>query len=171
MSNNAYQAQVLMLLIVAIIIICICLIVFAVLNRRTQKEIIRMNQYSINTQVAIDNSIRDLLNDIVSECFEDYKIMVLYPLREGYISDERELQIRSDLVMKVTERLSPMALDKLSLRYNLANIGAIIADKIYIAVMDYVVDHNNQLQFNEGVSAESIRNATAAEKKKTNKRS
>ena len=128
-----------------------------------------MNQYSINTQVAIDTTIRDLLNDIVTECFDDYKIMVLYPLREGYINDERELQIRNDLVNKVTERLSPMTLDKLSLRYNLVNIGAIIADKIYIAVMNYVVDHNTQLEFAEGKIPDTIK-STTEKKKQTSSR-
>ena len=36
-----------------------------------------------------------------------------------------------------------MSLDKLSLRYNVNNIDRIIADKVYIVVTNYVVEHND----------------------------
>ena len=68
--------------------------------------------------------------------------MVLIPKNELYITDEREKEIRNDLVQKVVQRLSPMALDKISLFYNVHQIDSIIADKVYITVMNYVVSHN-----------------------------
>ena len=69
--------------------------------------------------------------------------MVLAPRNEGYITEQREEEIRSDLVAKVSERISPIAMDKLSLRYNISNIDRVIGDKIYIVVTNYVVEHND----------------------------
>ena len=86
------------------------------------------------------------MNDIIDDCFRDYEIMVLVPKNELYITDEREKEIRNDLVAKVVERLSPMALDKISLFYNVHRIDEIIADKVYITVMNYVVSHNSLIE-------------------------
>lgn len=112
-------------------------------NRRHQKEILELGRYSTNVQAIIDKNIPNLLSDIIEDCFRDYEIMILIPRNELYITDEREKEIRADLVQKVVNRLSPMALDKLSLFYNVHKIDEIIADKVYITVMDYVVRHNS----------------------------
>lgn len=112
-------------------------------NRKHQKEILELGRYSTNVQAIIDKNIPNLLSDIIEDCFRDYEIMILIPRNELYITDEREKEIRADLVQKVVNRLSPMALDKLSLFYNVHKIDEIIADKVYITVMDYVVKHNS----------------------------
>ena len=108
-----------------------------------RKEMLNVSQYTANTQAIIDDSIPLLLNSVIDECFTDYKVLVLEPRQEGYISNEREDEIRKDLISKIVERLSPMSLDKLSLRYNINNIDRIIADKVYIVVTNYVVEHND----------------------------
>lgn len=108
-----------------------------------RKEMLKVSQYTVNTQAIIDDSIPLLLNSVIDECFTDYKVLVLEPRQEGYISNEREDEIRKDLISKIVERLSPMSLDKLSLRYNVNNIDRIIADKVYIVVTNYVVEHND----------------------------
>lgn len=112
-------------------------------NKKHQEEIMELGRYSTNVQAVIDKNIPELLNDIIEDCFRDYEIMVLIPKNELYITDEREKEIRSDLVHKVVDRLSPMALDKISLFYNVHRIDEIIADKVYITVMNYVFTHNN----------------------------
>ena len=83
---------------------------------------------------------------IIKESFDDYKVKSLLPLQEGIINSAREEEIRNTLVSIVSTRISSAALDKLSLFYNRNNIASIIADKIYITVMNYVVDHNLGLQ-------------------------
>ena len=87
-------------------------------------------------------SIPEILNLIIQDCFTDYKVKTLLPLQEGFINATREDQIRQALVEMVSGRISNAALDKLSLFYNIQNIAAIMADKIYITVMQYVIDHN-----------------------------
>ena len=73
-----------------------------------------------------------------------------------FISDEREKKIREDLVEIVTDRLSPATLDKIGLFYNVREIDKIIADKIYITVMNYRVEHNTPYANNENLD---VRNA------------
>ena len=111
-------------------------------NHKHQEKLLELGRYSTNVQAVIDKNIPELLNDIIEDSFRDYEIMVLIPKNELYITDEREKEIRNDLVHKVVQRLSPMALDKISLFYNVHQIDSIIADKVYITVMNYVVSHN-----------------------------
>ena len=111
-------------------------------NKTHQSQLLELSRYSINVQAIIDKNVPELLNDIIDDCFKDYEIMVLAPKNELYITDEREKEIRNDLVEIVVKRLSPMALDKISLFYNVHNIDEIIAEKVYITVMNYVVSHN-----------------------------
>ena len=129
-------------------IVCLSILAFIYFKQAKERDaaVLRMNEYAINVQAIIDDSIPEILNGIIDECFTDYKLLVLFPKNEAYLTEEREREIRQDLAAKVTERLSPMAIDKLSLRYNVANIGAIIADKIYIVVMNYVIEHNATLE-------------------------
>lgn len=125
-------------------VLCVFLISYSIKSGiKYRNEMLKTSRYNINTQAIIDDSITLLLNSIIDECFTDYKVLVLEPRQEGYISSEREDEIRKDLISKIVERLSPMSLDKLSLRYNIDNIDRIIADKVYIVVTSYVVEHND----------------------------
>lgn len=122
--------------------VTIILYLFHIGNKKHQKELLELGRYSTNVQAVIDDSIPQILEFIINDAFQDYQIMVLIPKNELYITDEREKEIRRDLVEKVVNRMSPMALDKISLFYNVHKIDEIIADKVYITVMNYVVQHN-----------------------------
>lgn len=104
-----------------------------------------LTKYSINVSANIDRSIPGVLEYIIQDCFNDYKIKNL-AYKNEYITPEKEANIRKDLVGMVSDRISPAALDKLSLFYKIDSIASILADKIYITVMDYVVDNNKNFQ-------------------------
>ena len=131
--------------IISLILLCLtAVLIFVVIsNWRHRKNIERMTMYQINVTSTIDSSIPEILSMVIRECFDDYQIKTLLPLEEGYINSEREAEIRKGLVEVVTSRLSSATLDKLSLYYNIKNIADIIADKVYITVLNYVVNHNN----------------------------
>lgn len=131
--------------IISFILLCLtAVLIFVVIsNWKHRKNIERMTMYQINVTSTIDSSIPEILSMVIRECFEDYQIKTLLPLEEGYINSEREAEIRKGLVEVVTSRLSSATLDKLSLYYNIKNIADIIADKVYITVLNYVVNHNN----------------------------
>lgn len=130
--------------IIAICLICLFLLTLYIIysNNKHKKAMEELSKYSIHTSATIDLSIPEILNIIIQDAFNDYKIKSLLPLEEGFINSTREDKIRKDLVDLVSSRISNAALDKLSLFYNLQNIAAIMADKIYIVVMEYVIDHN-----------------------------
>ena len=120
----------------------ILLFLFYRSNRKHQEELFRLGQYSYNIQAVIDKSIPAILDSIIEDCFTDYQIMELIPKDDIFIGDEKEKEIREKLVDLVVNRISPAALDKISLFYNVRKIDEVIADKIYITVMNYCVAHN-----------------------------
>lgn len=113
-----------------------------------QKDIIENSRYEINTRLA-EYKAAELLNSFIEDCFMDYQLMILIPKREMYISDEREQEILSDLAAKVAERISPNLIDRLSQFYNPDSIDKIIADKISIAVTNYIINNNRPIQPDE----------------------
>lgn len=115
------------------------------LNHKHKKHIEDITMYQIHTSAQIDSSIPEILDLIIQESFTDYQVKYLTPANDGYINSEREAEIRKELVAVVTSRISSAAIDKISLFYNIKNIADIIADKIYILVMNYVIDHNENL--------------------------
>lgn len=125
---------------VSILVLCTVVIV---LNNNNRKSLEKLSLYQINTSSVIDSSIPEILNLIIQESFIDYQVKNVVA-NEGFINSERETEIRNDLVSLVTSRISNAVLDKLSLFYNIENIADIIADKIYITVMNFVANHNSQ---------------------------
>lgn len=119
-------------------------IVQLVLNYRYRKIMVKQSEHRLNVSAQIDKTIPELLELIIQESFKDYEATTLVPLDEAYINEEREKEIRSELVEIVGARISPAALEKISLFYNQDNIARVIADKIYITVMTYVVEHNSR---------------------------
>ena len=122
-------------------------------NRDVSADLVR---YTTNVQATIDLSVPQLLDALIEDCFKDYQIKVLVPMQEMFISDEREKKIREDLVEIVADRLSPATLDKISLFYNVREIDKIIADKIYITVMNYRVEHNTPYANNENIDVRNF---------------
>ena len=114
-------------------------------NWKHRKNMERLTMYQINVTSTIDSSIPEILSMVIRECFEDYQIKTLLPLEEGFINSTREAEIRRGLVEIVTSRLSSATIDKLSLYYNIKNIADIIADKVYITVLHYVIEHNKSV--------------------------
>lgn len=128
----------------AIIAICTTiLIAISIVNtKENQKTAQRLLKYQIDINAPIDKSIPEILDLVIMDCFNDYKIKFLEPIEQGHITAEREAEIRADLVVIITGRISEATLNKLSLFYNINSIADILADKIYICVMNYVIEHN-----------------------------
>ena len=136
--------------IVLILICMVCLVGLTIYivhsNNKHRKKLEEITMYNIHISANIDKSIPAVLETIIQDCFDDYKVKVLIPMNEGVLNSTREAEIRQALVTMVTSRMSNAALDKISLFYNLNNFAAILADKIYIIVMNYVIDHNREVQ-------------------------
>lgn len=132
-----------MIFAVVVMIFGVCVLA-VILNHKHFKSSESLTRYQINVSSQIDGSIPQVLDLIINDCFDDYKVKFLLPLNLGHINSEEEDNIRRGLAEMVTSRISNNALEKLSQFYNIANIADIIADKIYISVMSYVIDHNKE---------------------------
>lgn len=145
--TNCQFTWFILILVIVFIAICTGLIIFGIVSiSRHRKRLEDLTLYQINTSAKIDESIPEILSLIINECFEDYQVKTLLPLDEGHINSTREAIIRKELVEMVSNRISSAAFDKLSLYYNINNIANIMADKIYITVMNYVINHNAAIE-------------------------
>lgn len=118
--------------------------IIIIISYKHLKKMEELEMYKIHTGSVIDMSIPGILDLIIQESFDDYKVKILEVKPVEYISEEKEIEIRGELANIVSSRISPAAIEKLSLFYNKNNIADIIADKIYIAVVAYVVDYNKR---------------------------
>lgn len=134
----------LIIIIIAIGIFVALGVVMVRSNIKYKEAVLSLSKYQINTSAQIDDAIPGFLSLIIDECFNDYKIKELIGSEDEYINSERESEIRKGLTSLVTHRISNAALDKLSLFYNISEIAEILADKIYITVMNYVIEHNTK---------------------------
>lgn len=143
MFSSPCMSILIVLIAFATLVLCVA-IGFLLIYDKHQREKEKLERYKIDIGATIDKSIPEILDLIISECFTDYQIKFLLPLQENFITEDREKEIRTALVAIVSDRISKTAMTKISVFYNIENISNIMADKIYICVMDYVVKHNSR---------------------------
>lgn len=87
----------------------------------------------------------DILNHldfIITECLEYYVTMNLTPKQLYYINNHMETEIVTKLGEIVPSRISPTLYSQLSLVYDSNQIASVIGEKIYIKVLEYVIEFN-----------------------------
>lgn len=113
------------------------LYLLVILNRRTD-----LIKQSINADVQIDASIPEILDKLIQECFDEW-----YALNEGY----REIEFinkdkEKDILLKINElvaaRMSRTFQSKLNSYYNEEAVDDVVAKKVYMLVMNYVITNN-----------------------------
>lgn len=88
------------------------------------------------------------LDNIISECLMEYFFLNSY---EGtkYINSEEETVIKREISNMVSSRLSETLIYKLSIKYREDSIYTIIASRINMLVMAYVIQNNGKLDSNK----------------------
>ena len=101
-----------------------------------------INKYEIDLAYDASN-IEETLDAIIMQSITDYVTKQL-AFREdiSYINDDLQTDIRNNVVIEVSKRMSPAFMSKLALVFDEAYISDIIADKIYMAVTAYVISNN-----------------------------
>ena len=105
------------------------------------KEKNRIARDSLDLNVNISENYSNILDAFIMEVFNEYKILNLSYNTE-YIAKDKEKKIVSDVTDMVTARLSSTMIKQLSVYYNPAALPDIIAQKIYLVVMQYVIENN-----------------------------
>lgn len=115
-------------------------------QRRFNEDTIELGSRELNLRMQVDLNIPSILESVINEIFNDYKVLVLLPEDNLYITEEREEQIRRDLVSMVSKRMSPDIMEKMYTYYNEATFDKVLADKIYLIVTNYVWEINTKYQ-------------------------
>lgn len=82
------------------------------------------------------------LDYIINEALDQYVIFNIQPKNLYYINTKLETEIINYLSEKVPERLSSTLMDRLKLIYNNNYIGEFIGSRIYMIVLNYVLEYN-----------------------------
>lgn len=133
------------------IMVCIAILIgiviyMAISNVKHRKRLEEISKYSVHITADIGLNVIETLNIIIQDAFDDYKVKTLILYEGQWINSDKEDEIRKGLSSLVSSRISDAAIDKLSLIYRPENIASIIGDKIYITVMNYVINHNKDLE-------------------------
>jgi hypothetical protein len=94
----------------------------------------------------IDDSVPMLLDTIIKESFDEYMILNEKYRKEDAINAEREKEISSGIVDFLKDRMSDYVMDKLLMYYHEDAIWKVVAEKVYIVVMNYAIENNSIIE-------------------------
>lgn len=81
--------------------------------------------------------------DFIIQDYIDYYVAIEFtPKQLNYINNKMEKEIMDKVTAIVSERISPTLYSQLSLIYDSSQIGKVIGEKIYIKVLEYVIQFN-----------------------------
>ena len=112
-------------------------------NVNYQLELRKLETYS-----KIDQTIPEHLDRVILEAFEEYMVLNEAYKKVDYINKEMETRILHGVSEYVDKRMSSLFYSKLTMYYNEEFISQIIANKIYILVMNNSIQ-NNQIRDEE----------------------
>lgn len=108
-----------------------------------EKQISNASAYRLN---LLSNPLSlqtiDIVDDIIKEVFARYQIMNLSHEENLYISDKRQYKIMEDVLKLVFEAISDNIIDKLSFIYKKEYIQDLIAQKVQMIVLQFVIETN-----------------------------
>ena len=132
----------LILVLIATVLADIFLICVIHNMRKSVNDNVKTEYYKCNVNATIDETIPKILDLYVQNIFNDYQAKYLAAEIKQYITPEQEQKILKEMGNLCAERFSPSMADKLSLFWNYNEIGAVIADKVYLTVAAYVAQNN-----------------------------
>ena len=103
---------------------------------------LQLKQYDIDTHLDVSGNIETRLDTVIESCFQEYSLMHLIYKTDWYIKEEEEIQISKNICALVSDRISPVMLQQLSLYYNEDAIYDIIGKRVYFKVTNFVIEHN-----------------------------
>lgn len=122
-----------------------------ILNRRT--EITK----SLAEQAVFDSNTPQIVEDIISQCFNDYLVLnVGFKEEKEYIREEDEKKIVLYLIENVLTRMSAPLLQKIKAYYNEELLEEVLSNKIYMFVMNYAIQ-NNAIEESKNLELESAK--------------
>ena len=103
---------------------------------------LELKKYDIDIHLNVSSDIETRLDTVIESCFQEYSLMNLIYKTDWYIKEEEEIQISKNICALVSDRISPVMLQQLSLYYNEDAIYDIIGKRVYFKVTNFVIEHN-----------------------------
>ena len=142
MTLSVYEIAVYVCACIAIISTAIVLFKIAIDIGRYLKAKAMMMKYQIEMETDT-SAFENELDAVILDCLNQYDILnIAYRSDIVYINDALEASIRTAVAEMVSERLTDHFIAKLSLIYNQSAITEIVGKRIYLAVMNYILDFN-----------------------------
>jgi hypothetical protein len=115
---------------------------YLIADTRLFKRELQMKEYEINIKSEIDDNVFTLLDNIITQCFNEYIILNIEYREVEYVDGELEAEITKAVANKVFERISPAFITKLSLIYNTNNFIELLSERVYLHTLEYALRKN-----------------------------
>lgn len=115
-------------------------------NTLLKKQELELKNVEISLKYPINVDISKLLEEIISDCFNEYILFNVEFKDVTYINEALEKEILTDVSQMVIDRLSPIVINRLEILYNKANLSDIITQKVYMFILNYELEKNKQKQ-------------------------
>ena len=131
-----------------IIIIIILIVGLIVLNKTIQEFTLelsnkrRLDELTINLNHVINKEELHILDDMIEECLNEYKILHFEFEENLYITEEIAAEMERNVLKKVLTQISPIFYSKLKYIYNENIIENYILTKIRFSILDYKIEVN-----------------------------
>ena len=143
MMNNIFNV---VLIIIGIYIICATIAFYKLAKKsieiKYQKNKIESDRLIKDT--TIDNSAIESLDTLIQDILEEYVILQMKPKVRDiyYINNNMETEMREYIVEEVSNRIPVLLMKKLEYICNPDYLGDLIGKRVYMAVMNYVLEFN-----------------------------
>ncbi|MGL5330510.1 MAG: hypothetical protein ACRDD7_14660 [Peptostreptococcaceae bacterium] len=139
MNNN----QILLMVLIILFTLLIGTIIFYILAKASiMFKRYKLDEYEININSVIDDNILSLLDKIIADCFAEYTVLNIDYKDIVYVDAELEKDITKQVCYKVSERISPALLAKISLSYNMDNFSKLLSERVYLHTLNYAMQKN-----------------------------
>jgi len=109
--------------------------------KTTKEKYLKLEYDRLDLNIKLDLEFTDILDKLIMDTFNEYKLLNL-AYDDTFINKDKEEHIYKDMTDLVSARLSNTFIKQLGLYYNPSIISDIIGKKIYLIVMQYVIEHN-----------------------------
>ena len=143
MMNNIFNV---VLIIIVIYIVSITIAFYKLAKKsieiKYQKNKIESDRLIKDT--TIDNTAIESLDTLIQDILEEYVILQMKPKVRDiyYINNNMETEMREYIVEEVSNRIPVLLMKKLEYICNPDYLGDLIGKRVYMAVMNYVLDFN-----------------------------
>jgi len=105
------------------------------------KYTLRSEELNRNTEYS-EEKIINHLDYIINECIDQYTIFNLQPKNIYYINNKIETELLNYVSERIPLRISMLLMQQLRLVYNEDYVAEFIGSRIYMAVLNFVLEYN-----------------------------